>query len=209
MELQVKDKKGKDKEKITVFEYMTAGKVNGTLLHEVVVNYLANQRQGTSSTKTRAEVSGGGAKPWKQKGTGRARAGSSRSPLWYHGGITFGPKPRSYRYDLPQKKKKIALLHALVDKNNNNKLIVIDTIAGIGAKTKDYAAWLKEMNWATKTLLVVKNFTTEMNRATRNIPILSVTLVDKLHAYELLSADNVVCDKDSLEFLNQKLEKSK
>ena len=150
-----------------------------------MVNYLANQRQGTASTKTKAEVSGGGRKPWRQKGTGRARTGSNRSPLWRHGGTTFGPRPRDYGYELPKKARKNALKSALAAKLGDNLLLIINEINISQPKTKEAAAWLKNLK-IDSALIVESRENKNLFQAVRNIPEVKAVDGEKLNTYDVL-----------------------
>ena len=177
-------------------------KINKTVLHMSVVNYLANQRQGTQSTLTRAEVRGGGAKPWRQKGTGRARQGSIRSPQWIHGGIALGPKPRDYRYSLNKKVKRIALLSALSSKVADGQLIVIDNIALEAIKTKAMIGMLKSFD-ATKTLILTSCVDEKIVKSAANIPFVKTTLVNTINAYDILKYEKLIVTKDAITKLEE------
>ena len=185
MKVQVLDQSGKPVEEMSVPEEVFNYPVKSHLVYETVVNYLANQRQGTASTKTRAEVSGGGRKPWRQKGTGRARAGSNRSPLWRHGGTTFGPKPRDYSYELPRKAKKNALKSALAAKLADNLLLVVNEISISQPKTKEAVAWLKNMK-IDSALIIDSKENNNLFLAVRNIPKIKAVEGEKLNTYDVL-----------------------
>lgn len=206
MELFLKNLEGKDIEEINFLENIDIEtNINKNLIHECVVSYLANQRQGTSSTKTRAEVSGGGKKPWKQKGTGRARCGSNRSPLWRHGGVSFGPKPRDYYYAMPDKKRKKGLLNALVLKYKENQIMAVDSFFNQNInKTKQVDGILKNFKINGKTIIVIKDKEEDFVRATKNIKKLSWVYVENINIYDVMSSDNLMFDRHSIEFLNQK-----
>ncbi|MBN1824183.1 MAG: 50S ribosomal protein L4 [Endomicrobiales bacterium] len=199
METTVLNTKGKEAGKVAlppVFET----KISSALLHEVVTGYLANQRSGTHSTKTRAEVSGSGRKPWRQKGTGNARVGSIRSPLWRKGGITFGPKPRSYYQNIPQQKKRNALHMALASKASEGGLVVIEDFKIEGPKTKMVADILDNLNLGEETVLLVVNKIEEnLKKASRNIENLFVSETNNLNAYEVLWAKKVMFAKSALD----------
>ena len=171
---------------------------NAAVLHSAVVNYLANQRQGTQSTLTRAEVSGGGKKPWRQKGTGHARQGSTRSPQWTHGGIAFGPKPRSYRYAIPKKMRRLALKSAFSDKVATGDMIVLDALTLEEIKTKTVAAMLKALGAEKKVMIVLPEKDETVLKSARNIPGVNVTLVNTLNTYEVLNADKFIVLKDAV-----------
>lgn len=172
--------------------------VNACVMHEVVKNYLANQRQGTQSTKTRTEVSGGGIKPWRQKGTGRARQGSIRSPQWTGGGVALGPKPRSYRYSLNKKMKRLALKSALSSKAASEEIIVVDSIAFDEIKTKQVANMLKALKVEGKALIVTPESDANVVLSARNIEKVNTTYASNLNTYEVLNAGKLVIAKDAL-----------
>jgi len=167
-------------------------------MHLCVVSYLANQRQGTQSTLTRAEVSGGGKKPWRQKGTGRARQGSTRAPQWYHGGIAHGPKPRDYKKEVNKKVRRLALKSALSAKLADNELIVLDSLNLTEIKTKTMANVVKALETGKKVLFVLPEKNDTVYRSARNIEGVKTTLVGTLNVYEILNADTVVVLKDAV-----------
>ena len=167
-------------------------------MHLCVVSYLANQRQGTQSTLTRAEVSGGGKKPWRQKGTGRARQGSTRAPQWYHGGIAHGPKPRDYKKEVNKKVRRLALKSALSAKLADNELIVLDSLTLTEIKTKAMANVVKALETGKKVLFVLPEKNDIIYRSARNIEGVKTTLVGTLNVYEILNADTVVVLKDAV-----------
>ncbi len=171
---------------------------NAAVLHSAVVNYLANQRQGTQSTKTRTEVSGGGRKPWRQKGTGRARQGSIRAPQWTHGGIALGPKPRSYNYVLPKKMRRLALKSALSSKVADGALLVLDELKLDEIKTKTVAAMLTALNADRKVLLVLPEKNDVAVKSARNIPGVKTALVNTINTYDILNADKLIVVKDAV-----------
>ena len=172
--------------------------VNEAVLHQVVVNYLANQRQGTQSTKTRTEVRGGGRKPWRQKGTGRARQGSIRAPQWTGGGVALGPKPRDYRYTLNKKVKRLAMKSALSSKVQNGEIIVLDNIVVDEIKTKTVADMLKNINAAKKALIVLPEKNDNIYLSARNIEGVETTFVNTLNVYSILKYDSMVVTKDAV-----------
>ncbi|MCH5197639.1 MAG: 50S ribosomal protein L4 [Oscillospiraceae bacterium] len=171
---------------------------NMSAMHIAVVNYLANQRQGTQSTKTRSEVSGGGKKPWRQKGTGRARQGSTRAPQWYHGGIALGPKPRSYRFTINKKVKALALKSALSCKVADEEMIVLDSFKLDAIKTKEVVKVLGALNAAKKTLIVLPEKDETVYRSARNIEGVKVTPVNALCVYDILNSDTMIIAKDAV-----------
>lgn len=171
---------------------------NETAVHAVVVNYLANQRQGTQSTLTRGEVSGGGKKPWRQKGTGHARQGSTRSPQWRHGGIALGPKPRSYRYTLNKKLRRLAMKSALSAKVADNDFIVLDSFTLDEYKTKEVVKLLNALGADRKALLVMPEKNEKVIASARNIPGVKTALVNTLNVYDIVNADKFIVVKDAV-----------
>ena len=171
---------------------------NKTVLHSAVVNYLANQRQGTQSTKTRTEVSGGGKKPWRQKGTGHARQGSTRAPQWTHGGIALGPKPRSYRFVLPKKMRRLALKSAFSSKVAAEEMLVLDSLAMDEYKTKTIVSMLAALGADKKVLLVLPEKNEKVVCSARNIPGVKTALVNNLNVYDVLNADKFIVVKDAV-----------
>lgn len=182
-----------------------AAEVNKTVLHQVVVNYLANQRQGTQSTKTRTEVRGGGIKPWRQKGTGRARQGSIRAPQWVGGGVALGPKPRSYRYSLNKKVKRIALKSALSAKYADYKVFVIDELKLDEIKTAKIATLLKGLELNSKTLIVTAEADPVIYKSARNIKGVTPTHVGTLNTYDVLNHDAFIISKDAVQKIEEVL----
>ena len=171
---------------------------NESVVHDVVKNHLANKRQGTQSALTRAEVSGGGRKPWRQKGTGRARQGSTRAPQWTHGGIVFAPKPRDYSYTLNKKSKRLALKSVLSAKVAETNLVVIDSIEMDAPKTAAFAAFLKAVGCDTKTLVVTAAADQNVVKSGRNIPGCEVTFANLLNVYDVVNANKLVVDQAAL-----------
>jgi len=188
---------------IELSENVFGQEVNKTVLHSVVVNYLANQRQGTQSAKTRAEVSGGGAKPWKQKGTGRARQGSTRAPQWIHGGVVFAPKPRDYSTSINKKVKKLAMKSALSSKALSEDLLVLDALEFDAIKTKQVAELLKNLGVDTKALIVTKDKNDNVYLSSRNIYGVDATFVGMLNVYEILNHGKLIVVKDAVEKLEE------
>ena len=196
--VSVYDMTGKETGKMELSDAIFGIEPNKAVMHRAVVNYLANQRQGTQSTLTRAEVSGGGRKPWRQKGTGHARQGSTRSPQWTHGGIAFGPKPRSYRYAIPKKMRRLALKSAFSDKVATGDMIVLDALTLEEIKTKTVAAMLKALGAEKKVMIVLPEKDETVLKSARNIPGVNVTLVNTLNTYEVLNADKFIVLKDAV-----------
>ena len=176
---------------------------NMAVVHAAVKNYLANQRQGTQSTLTRAEVRGGGIKPWRQKGTGRARQGSIRSPQWTHGGIALGPKPRSYNYSLTKKTKRLAMLSALSAKAAAGESIVIDGLDMGEIKTKSFVGFLNAVEATGKSLVVTPEVRVNVVKSAANIPGVRTTIASTLNVYDILNADKFIIDKAAVEKLQE------
>lgn len=187
---------------VALNEEIFAAPINTAVMHEVVKAYLANQRQGTQSALTRAEVRGGGIKPWRQKGTGRARHGSTRSPQWRHGGVVFAPKPRSYRLSVNKKVKRLAMKSALSSKVQSEELIVFKALDIPEAKTREMVKTLNAVN-ADKALIVLANTDEKVQRAAHNIPNVKTTLVGTLNVYEILKYDKLILTEDSLKMVEE------
>lgn len=177
--------------------------VRPDVMHEVVVNYLANQRQGTQSTKTRTEVRGGGIKPWRQKGTGRARQGSIRAPQWVGGGVALGPKPRDYRYTLNKKVRRLALKSALSSKAAENEIIVLDSLNLEEIKTKQVADMLKNLNVSEKALIVLPENDKNVVLSARNLRGVDTTFVGAINTYEVLNHTKCIIVKDAVAKLEE------
>ena len=171
--------------------------MNAGLLHQSIVRYQANQRQGTASTKTRSEVSGGGRKPWRQKGTGRARVGSIRSPLWRHGGIIFGPTPRSFAQQMPRKMRRLAVKVALSDKVRQGKFVVLEDLDLPAAKTKEMVKVLANLD-AKKALIVTAGRDDQVQRSARNIPEVETLEAVALNVYDILRHDRLIITRDAV-----------
>ena len=194
----VYDMSGKQVGEIELSAAVFGVEPNAAVVHDVVKNHLANCRQGTQSALTRAEVSGGGRKPWRQKGTGRARQGSTRAPQWTHGGIVFAPKPRSYAYTLNKKVKRLALKSALSAKVAENNLVVIDSIKMDSIKTKTFANFLNAVGAEKKPLVVTAEADLNVVKSGRNIPGCEVTFANLLNVYDIVNANKLVVDKAAL-----------
>ena len=203
--LSVYDLKGKAVDTIQLDEKLFDGKVNLTLLYEAKKMYRANARQGTVSTKTRAEVSGGGAKPWRQKGTGRARVGSSRNPIWRHGGVTFAPKPRDFSYKMPKKAIKKALLSSLNARLTEELVKPIIKIELKESKTKEFTAILNNLKLEGKTLLIVDEKTDAVKISSRNIKNVTLKEGRNINALDVLLNKNILIEKEALEKLSERL----
>ena len=189
---------GKNVGEITLNDAIFGIEPNASVMHQVVVNYLANQRQGTQSTLTRTEVSGGGKKPWRQKGTGHARQGSTRAPQWTHGGIVHAPKPRDYSYDLNKKVKRLALKSALSDKVISGDLIVLDEFKVDEYKTKTVVECLKAIEAGKKTLIVLEDNNSFAVKSCANIPGVKTAQVNTINTYDILHADTLVIAKGAV-----------
>ncbi len=194
---------GKSVGEMTLSDAIFGIEPNTSVMHAAVVNYLANQRQGTQSTLTRSEVSGGGRKPWKQKGTGRARQGSTRAPQWTHGGIALGPKPRDYSYALPKKVKRLALKSAFSAKVADNNMIVVDNIAVDGYKTKAVAEMLSNLGADKKALIVMPEVDAKLIKSAANIPGVKTALVNTINVYDILNCDKFIVAKSALEKIEE------
>lgn len=171
---------------------------NMSVMHDVVKNHLANVRQGTQSTLTRSEVSGGGRKPWRQKGTGRARQGSTRAPQWIHGGIALGPKPRSYRYVLNKKARRLALKSALSSKVLAGDVIVIDSLQLSEIKTKSFLTFLNAVNAGTSALVVTPESRQNVIKSARNIPGVKTTIASVINVYDVLNGTKLIIDREAI-----------
>lgn len=197
------DMAGKKKGDIELSAEVFGAEVNEAVIHSVVRAYLLNQRQGTQSTLTRAEVSGGGAKPWKQKGTGRARQGSTRSPQWTHGGIAFGPKPRSWRVSINKKVKRIAIQSALSSKVQDGELIVVDNIAVNEYKTKTVVNMLSALGADKKALIVVPEVNSVLTKSAANIPGVKTAIPGTINTYDILKYDKLIVDEKAIKIIEE------
>ena len=202
-QVTVFDMTGKSVGEMTLSDAIFGIEPNTSAMHAAVVNYLANQRQGTQSTLTRSEVSGGGRKPWKQKGTGRARQGSTRAPQWTHGGIALGPKPRDYSYELPKKVKRLALKSAFSAKVAGNDMIVVDNIAVDSFKTKTVVEMLSNLGADKKALIVMPEVDTKLIKSAANIPGVKTALVNTINVYDILNCDKFIVAKSALEKIEE------
>lgn len=204
-QLPLYDLKGKSAGEISASDAVFAQEAKKDTVHSALIWDLASRRRGTHSTLTKGEVRGGGRKPWRQKGTGRARVGSIRSPLWRKGGVTFGPKPRKYLYSLPKKIRKLALRTALSDKVKNNKVKVIDKFELAEAKTKLAAKLLKDLGLSGKTLIALAGENKIFTKAARNLKGVKILLAQDINIYDLLLAEWVVAEKGALARLEEVL----
>ena len=201
--VKVVDMAGKEVGEIALSDVIFGADVNGAVLHAAVRTYLMNQRQGTQSTLTRTEVSGGGKKPWRQKGTGRARQGSTRAPQWYHGGVALGPKPRDYRIDMNKKTKRVALYSALTTKVAEGNLIVVDDIKTAEYKTKNMVNMINALGGARKPLIVLPEVDAMVVKSCDNIPGAKTTLAHIVNVYDVLNADKFIASRAAIEKLQE------
>lgn len=197
MQTAVLNIKGEQVGQIELSDALFGAEVNVEAMHALVVNYLANQRQGTQSTKTRTEVRGGGKKPWRQKGTGRARQGSIRAPQWTGGGVALGPKPRSYRFSVNKKLRNVALKSAFSAKLNDNQLIVVDSLDIETAKTKNFAEILKNLD-ADNALIITADKIENVVRSAANIPGIRTAIATSFSVYDVLKYDKLVLAQDAV-----------
>jgi len=201
--VKVLDMSGKDAGTKDLSDNIFDAKINKALLHSVVRAYLLNQRVGTHSTLTRAEVRGGGRKPWKQKGTGRARQGSTRSPQWTHGGIAFGPKPRSYRVSINKKARRVALKSALTSKVKGGELIVVDNIKIDEFKTKTVINMLKALDADKKVMIVVDEHNEKLIKSAANIPGVKTAMANNLNVYDILNCGKFIVSSGAIDKIEE------
>ncbi len=202
-EISVLNMAGQEVSKMELSDNVFAIEPNEAVMHAAVVNYLANQRQGTQSTKTRSEVRGGGKKPWRQKGTGHARQGSIRAAQWVHGGTALGPKPRSYRYALTKKTRRLAMKSALSTKLLDNNLIVLDKLTFDEFKTKPVVAMLKALNTTGKAMLVTAESDKKVIKSAANIPGIKTSTAGSLNVYDILNYDKMIISQDAVAKLEE------
>ncbi len=201
--IDVYNVEGKKVKSVDLKEEIFGIEPNEAVVHSVLVNYLANQRQGTQSTKTRSEVSGGGRKPWRQKGTGRARQGSIRAPQWIKGGIALGPRPKDYSYRINKKERRLAVLSCLSSKVLENELTVVDTLEMKEIKTKEMAKVLTNLKVEGKTLILLAEKNENIQKSARNIEGVKTTLVNTINVYDLLKYKNLVITLDTVKKLEE------
>lgn len=202
LKVDVLNMEGKKVGDIELNESVFGVEVNDIVVHTALVNYLANQRQGTQSTKTRAEVRGGGRKPWRQKGTGRARQGSIRAPQWIKGGIALGPKPRSYKYAIPKKMRQLALKSVLTSKVQEGNLVVVDKLELNEIKTKNMVNILNNLK-VNKALVVLDSKNLNVQASARNIENVKTSLVNTINVYDLLKYDSLVLTEDAIKKIEE------
>ena len=201
--VKVFDMAGKEVGEIALSDVIFGAEIKGAVLHAAVRTYLMNQRQGTQSTLTRSEVSGGGRKPWRQKGTGRARQGSTRSPQWTHGGIALGPKPRDYRIAMNKKTKRVALYSALSAKVAEGNLIVVDDIKCAEYKTKTIVNMLNALGAEKKSLIVLPEVDKFVVKSAANVPGVVTTVYNTINVYDILNAEKLIVSKAAVEKLEE------
>ena len=201
--IDVYNVEGKKVSDIELKEEVFGIEPNEDVVHSVLVNYMANQRQGTQSTKTRAEVSGGGRKPWKQKGTGRARQGSIRAPQWIKGGIALGPKPRSYKYTVNKKERRLAIKSILSSKVLENELVIVDKISFKEIKTKNMVNALSNLKVEGKTLVVLPEKNENVQKSARNIEGVKTSLVNTINVYDLLKYKKLILTVDAVKKIEE------
>ena len=208
LSLPVLSAQGKEVEQIELEKRVFDGKISEALIHQAVVTYLSNQRKGLASTKTRGDVRGGGIKPWRQKGTGRARVGSIRSPIWRGGGVTFGPKPHSFYKDLPQKMKIMALKSALNAKLRDKEILVLSDLKIASCKTKDFSKIFKSLKLdGVKVRLVVETLESNLKLATRNIKKVLLAKASDVHTTEIIDCKRLVLTKNALRDVEKRIKK--
>ena len=201
--IDVYDINGKKVKELELNEAVFGIEPNEAVVHSVLVNFLANQRQGTQSTKTRSEVSGGGRKPWRQKGTGRARQGSIRAPQWIKGGIALGPKPRSYKYTVNKKERQLAVKSVLSSKVLENELVVVDSLPLNDINTKEMVKALSNLKVEGKALIMLPEKNEKVQKSARNIEGVKTTLVETINVYDLLKYNKLVVTEDTVKKLEE------
>ena len=201
--IEVYDINGKKVKEVELKNEVFGIEPNEAVVHSVLVNFLANQRQGTQSTKTRSEVSGGGKKPWRQKGTGRARQGSIRAPQWIKGGIALGPKPRSYKYTVNKKERQLAIKSLLSSKVLENNLVVVDSLPLNDIKTKEMVKALSNLKVEGKALIMLPEKNENVQKSARNIEGVKTTLVGTINVYDLLKYNKLVLTLDTVKKLEE------
>lgn len=201
--VEVINVEGKKVKELTLNDSVFGIEPNMNVVHSVVLNYLANQRQGTQNTKTRAEVAGGGRKPWRQKGTGRARQGSIRAPQWIKGGIALGPKPRSYKYKINKKERALAVRSVLSAKLAENELVVVDQFGLNEIKTAKFANILNNIKVEGKSLIVIPENDVNVQKSARNIKGVKTTIVDTMTVYDILNAKNLVITENAIKKIEE------
>jgi len=205
LEIDLYNMEGKKTGTLELSEDVFNASINEAVMHQALVRQLANMRRGTHSTKTRAEVSGGGRKPWRQKGTGRSRHGSIRSPLWRGGGITFGPKPRDYTQKMPRKMRRLALKGALTTKVKDGKMIALESISFEEPKTKKFIGMMRDLKLPENALFVIEANNYEVEKSASNIPGVKVITPDVLNIFDILKHDRLVVTKEAVRLVTEVL----
>ena len=203
--LEIKNLNNEVVGEVSLYDEVFAARVNKSLLHAAVKHYLDGLRQGTHATKNRSLVSGGGKKPWRQKGTGRARVGSTRNPIWRHGGVAHGPQPRSYEWHLPRKMIQGALRSALTEKFNGNAIMVVDGFSLASHKTKDFRSILEKLEARKKLLIVESDKNENLMRASRNLPDVKLVKSIDVCVYDVLNSDRLIFSKTAIQKLQEAL----
>jgi large subunit ribosomal protein L4 len=207
MEIKIYDRNCNEKGSVKLPDVLIAPRVDANFLYEVVKYYLANQRRGTASTKTRAEVRGGGRKPWRQKHTGRARQGSIRSPLWRGGGVVFGPKPRDFSIDMPAKKLKLALKQVITARAKDGKIYLFESFDFEKPKTKEFVNILNKLNLLGKKVMVVfDTFSDNLAKSMRNIEDLDYKRASDVNAYDLITSDVIILNEKAIDVIKERVE---
>ncbi len=203
MQLDVLNLSGETVGQVEVSEFIFGIEPNTAVMHQALMRQHANKRLGTHSTKTRAEVSGGGRKPWKQKGTGRARQGSTRAPHWRHGGVVFGPKPRDYTQALPKRMRRLALRSVLSDKAQNGQIFVVDSFGDLEGRTKAMITFLGQFEAARGTVVATGVKQENLIRAASNLPEIKTLLVNYLNLHDLLKSGRLILDREAIVYIEQ------
>jgi large subunit ribosomal protein L4 len=203
MQVDVTNLAGEVAGQIEVSDFVFGIEPNTAVMHQALVRQHANQRRGTHSTLTRGEVSGGGRKPWKQKGTGRARQGSTRAPHWRHGGIVFGPKPRDYTQEMPKRMRRLALRSVLSAKMRDGQLVIVDSFEGLEGRTKEMIAFLGRLGDARGTVIATREMLENVQRGAGNVPEVKTLLVNYLNLHDLLKHARLILDRDAIAYIEE------
>jgi large subunit ribosomal protein L4 len=203
MQVDVTNLAGEVAGQIEVSDFVFGIEPNTAVMHQALVRQHANQRRGTHSTLTRGEVSGGGRKPWKQKGTGRARQGSTRAPHWRHGGIVFGPKPRDYTQEMPKRMRRLALRSVLSAKMRDGQIVIVDSFEGLEGRTKEMIAFLGRLGDARGTVIATREMLENVQRGASNVPEVKTLLVNYLNLHDLLKHARLILDRDAIAYIEE------
>jgi large subunit ribosomal protein L4 len=203
MQVDVTNLAGETAGQIEVSDFVFGIEPNRAVMHQALVRQHANQRRGTHSTLTRGEVSGGGRKPWKQKGTGRARQGSTRAPHWRHGGIVFGPKPRDYTQEMPKRMRRLALRSVLSAKMRDGQIVIVDSFEGLEGRTKEMIAFLGRLGDARGTVIATREMLENVQRGASNVPEVKTLLVNYLNLHDLLKHARLILDRDAIAYIEE------